>query len=139
MSNMTAETLAYALLAGWISRFGVPNTIMSDRGCAQLEPTLWSSLMTFLGIKRNRTTANHRQVKSHYRTLPPTVEKALMAHVNGPHMYDELHTVMLGIQSAYKDNLRYSSAELTYGTTLRPPGEFCHRTIAPWPTTGSNI
>ncbi|XP_036147069.1 uncharacterized protein LOC118647044 [Monomorium pharaonis] len=35
-----------------------------------------------------------------------------------------LPTVLLGLRTAFKDDLKCSTAELLYGTTLRVPGEF---------------
>ena len=38
--DMTAESCARALMAGWIAQFGISSTIMSDR-VAQFESNLW--------------------------------------------------------------------------------------------------
>jgi len=56
MADATAESCASALLTGWISRFGVPTTITSDRG-QQFESDLWHSLMNLLGATRLHITA----------------------------------------------------------------------------------
>jgi transposase InsO family protein len=61
-------------MAGWISRFDIPNTIMSDRG---VQANLLSSLMIFLDIKRHHTTAYHPQsngIIDLILSLPPTIE-----------------------------------------------------------------
>ena len=60
LANITADAVAQAFLSGWISRFSVPSTIITDRGC-QFESQLWSTLMSLLGSKRARTTAYHPQ------------------------------------------------------------------------------
>ena len=60
MTDATAESCGSALLSGWVSRFGVPTTITSNRG-QQFESDLWKSLMTLLGATRLRTTAYHPQ------------------------------------------------------------------------------
>ena len=58
ITTITAEAVAQAFLSGWIARFGVPSTIVTDRG-RQFESHLWDALMTLLGSKRARTTAYH--------------------------------------------------------------------------------
>lgn len=62
MPDITADTVARAFVSGWISRFGTPFTITTDRGC-QFESALWEKLMRLLGSKRIRTTAYHGPFK----------------------------------------------------------------------------
>ena len=60
LTTITAEAVIQAFLSGWIARFGVPSTIVTDQG-RQFESQLWNNLMTLLGSKRVRTTAYHPQ------------------------------------------------------------------------------
>jgi hypothetical protein len=62
--NITAETVARALLPGWISRFGCP-----QQGC-QFESQLFHSLAKFCGIHLSRTTAHHPVSLSHNSSTP---------------------------------------------------------------------
>ena len=65
--TITAETVADAFVACWVSRFSVPSTIMTDRG-SQFESALWDHLMQLLGVKRIRTT--HSQWTSRAASSP---------------------------------------------------------------------
>ena len=123
LSDITADTVAKAFVGGWISRFGVPSTVVTDRG-GQFESDLWKELSQLLGTTRCRTTAYHpcanglierfhRQLKASLRTLPDTNKWA-----------DALPLVMLGIRTALKDDLQCTTAEMVYGSTIRLPGEF---------------
>ena len=50
VTNTSALSLARALLQNWVSRFGTPQHITSDRG-SQFTSTLWSQLSTLLGTE----------------------------------------------------------------------------------------
>jgi transposase InsO family protein len=56
--DMTAETVARALLTGWIFRFGSPQNITTDQG-RQFESQLFHSLAKLCDIQLSRTTTYH--------------------------------------------------------------------------------
>jgi hypothetical protein len=60
LASITVADCARALFADWVSRFGVPATITSDRG-AQLTSALWAGLCSLLNIQHSPTTAYHPQ------------------------------------------------------------------------------
>ena len=80
LTGITAEDVAKAFIQGWVSRFGTPSTIITDRG-RQFQSNLWTALTTLLGSKRARTTSYHpqanglverfhRQLKAALKTRP---------------------------------------------------------------------
>ena len=123
LTCITAEAVAHAFLSDWISRFGVPSTIVTDRG-RQFESQVWNSLMTLLGSRRARTTAYHPQTNGMVERFHRQLKAALKAQPQ-PHLWiDALPLVLLGIRTALKEDIASTAAEMVYGTTLRLPGEF---------------
>ena len=127
ITNITAETVAQAFVSGWISRFGVPSTVTTDRG-RQFESALWNKLMQLLGSKCIRTTSYHPIANGLIERFHRQLKASLKSHPNPTRWTDSLPMVLLGIRTALKDDIHCSAAELVYGTTLRLPGEFFEHT-----------
>jgi len=60
LAAMATADCARALADGWVSHFGAPHTITSDRG-AQFTSQLWQDLCTQLGTQHITTMAYHRR------------------------------------------------------------------------------
>ena len=123
LTSITADAVAQAFLTGWISRFGIPSTIITDRG-RQFESQLWNNLMSLLGSKRSRTTAYHPQTNGMVERFHHQLKAALKTQTNPDAWMDSLPLILLGIRTALKQDISSTAAEMVYGTTLRLPGEF---------------
>ena len=123
LKDISAETAAKAFVAGWIARFGVPSTIVTDRG-RQFESHLWSHLMSLLGTKRSRTTAYHPQSNGMVERFHRQLKAALKTQSNPNAWMDSLPLILLGIRTALKPDINSTAAEMVYGTNIRLPGEF---------------
>lgn len=122
LPDITAETVAKALIAGWISRYGCPIDIVTDRG-AQFESALFQYLAKTIGFNHKRTTAYHPACNGLVERFHRQLKASITCHAQ--HNWIEvLPFVLLGIRSAFKEDLQSSSAELLYGEPLRLPGEF---------------
>ncbi|BHF81454.1 hypothetical protein SprV_0702458400 [Sparganum proliferum] len=120
--NITADSVAHAFLEHWISQYGIPSTITTDRG-QQFESRLFNNLTDLLGCSRIRTTAYHPSSNGLVERFHRQLKASLRAHDNPSHWSEHLPLVMLGIRTALKPDLECSAAELVYGTTLRIPGD----------------
>lgn len=119
--DITAETVAKTFISGWISRFGCPTTIITDRG-RQFQSALFKHLSSMAGFDHKQTTAYHPACNGMVERFHRQLKAAIVCHSNSNWM-ESLPLVLLGIRSAFKEDIGASSAELVYGESLRLPGE----------------
>nr|VZI38764.1 unnamed protein product [Spirometra erinaceieuropaei] len=114
--DISAETVAKAFLTHWVSNFGVPAAVTTDRG-SQFESTL------FLGTNRIRTTAYHPQANGLVERFHRQLKTSLMAQPDPSRWSAHLPLVLLSLRSTLKADIGCTAADLVYGTSLRLPGE----------------
>jgi cleavage and polyadenylation specificity factor subunit 1 len=127
--DITADTVARALLTGWISRFGCPQTIASEQG-HQLESQLSQSLVRMCAIQLSRTNAHHPVENVIVERFHRTQKAAIMCHAE-QQWTEALLLVLLGIRTAFEEDLQTSIAELVYSEPLRTTGELLTPTAEP--------
>ncbi|XP_018361220.1 PREDICTED: uncharacterized protein LOC108759969, partial [Trachymyrmex cornetzi] len=120
---MNAQTVAAAFLDGWVARFGTPAIITTDQG-KQFEASLFQALSKFLGSIKTRTSPYHPASNGIVERWHRTLKTAITCHEDGRQWLDLLPTVLLGLRTSLKEDLKCSPAELVYGVPLRIPGEF---------------
>ncbi|GBL74673.1 hypothetical protein AVEN_243562-1 [Araneus ventricosus] len=121
--DMTAETTARALMHGWISRFGCPPTITTDRGI-NFQSNLFRKLTRMLGCNKIRSTSYHPQANGIVESLHRHLKSGLKAHYHIK-WTETLPIVLLGLRSA--EDIKVTCAQLAYGTTLRLPSDLVTR------------
>jgi len=132
MASITAGDCAAALLQGWIQRFGVPETITSDRG-AQFTSAVWASLCRLLCIDHTQTTAYHPQSNGMVERFHRRLKDALRARMAGADWAAHLPWVMLGVRSAWREGAECTPAEAVYGAQPVLPGQFLLSPESPSP------
>lgn len=127
--NITAETTARTFVEGWIARFGVPSSVTTDRG-RQFESALFRELMRLLGCSRIRTTSYHPMANGIVERFHRTLKASLIAHDDRVHWSIHLPLVLLGLRTAFKEDIGCSAAQLVYGAPLRLPSRLIMAPIA---------
>ena len=123
MKDMTAQTVSSKLLSDWVAQFGVPTSIVSDRG-RQFVSSVWSSLLSALGTEVKTTTAFHPEANGMVERFHRSLKSSLMAKLSSTHEWvKELPAVMLGIRTAFRDEFGASIAEVVLGQELAVPGK----------------
>lgn len=122
LTDITAESVAKAFMSCWVARFGCPTEIVTDRG-RQFESALFQQLSRTIGFDHRKTTAYHPQCNGLVERFHRQLKAAITCHADG-RWTESLPLILLGIRSAFKEDLKSSSAELVYGEPLRLPGEF---------------
>ena len=119
ISDMSAETVANAFLLHWVARYGVPDTIVTDRG-AHFESILFNKLLNTLVCKRHHTTAYHPQSNGLIERFHRTLKNSLRTFQSEVWI-DKLPMILLGLRNAHKEELGCSASQALYGHPLSLP------------------
>ena len=123
IKSATADACAAALVSQWISRFGVPLHLTSDRG-SNFTSSLWASLTKLMGTTHHLTTAYNPEANGLVERMHRTMKAALMTRCIDASWTSQLPWVLLGLRTTPKDDSNLSVAELVYGDPLVVPAEF---------------
>ena len=109
-------------MATWISRFGVPAVITTDRD-VQFTSAILQVLCIRLGIVHSPTTAYHPQANGLVERFHQQLKDSMRAQLAARDWPAHLPWVLLGLRVAPKEDHNISAAELLYGVPLALPGE----------------
>lgn len=122
LRDISASTVAKTFIDNYVSRFGVPLRVTTDRG-VQFTSKLFTELTELLGSHKIHTTAYHPQANGMVERFHRQLKTSILTSTNIDKWSDMLPMIMLGIRTSVKEDLKYSPAELVYGQCLRLPGE----------------
>ena len=121
IKDLRAETTTQAFLHSWVSRFGIPETVTSDRG-SQFTSEVWKTALYSLGIRPTFTTSYHPQCNGIVERFHRDMKNALRFVASDSNWINALPWILLGIQTAPRNDIGSSPAEILLGTKLRIPG-----------------
>jgi transposase InsO family protein len=116
LAGIATEECAAAFVSGWVSWFGVPAPLTSDRG-VQFSSALWAAIMVRLGIKHKMTTAFHPQSNGLVERFHRRLKDALRARAAAADWPDHVPWVLLGLRAAPREDSGISA--LNWCTGLR--------------------
>ncbi len=122
-SDISAAACAKVLTFTWISRFGIPETITSDRG-PQITSNLWFKLCEMLPISHKQTTAYHPESNGAVERLHRRLKDSLRARAAASPLSEEFPFVLLGLRARPRKDTGLSLAEAVFGAPIVLPDEF---------------
>ena len=123
LKDMTSQSCCRAFILNWLPCFGIPDTIVTDRG-SQFIGGAWKELMLSLGVTSLSTTAYHPQCNGLVERMHCQLKGAIRARLTSANWCDCLPLVLLGLRSAWRSGPDAAPSQLLYGTMLQLPGQF---------------
>jgi len=117
ISDTSADTVTNAFFNTWITRFGAPSIITTDRG-TQFESLMFEAMARLIGSQRTYHPQANGMIERWHRSL----KAAIICH--GTKDWTNVFPILLGLRNSFKDDIKASAAEMVYGTTLRVPEYF---------------
>lgn len=125
LNSTIAESVARTIFQHWISIYGCPSIITTDRG-PQFQSQLFTEFTNLLGARHISTTAYHPcsngLVERFHRQLKAALTS--IGATNQSSWIDNLPFVLLSLRTQVKEDLKCSPADLVFGQQLVLPGQY---------------
>ena len=102
LQDVMAVSCCRAFLRDWISRYGILDELITDRG-AQFTGSSWMEFFTKMGVSMHKTTAYHPQSNDLVERMHRQLKAALKARLSDHDWIDKLPIVLLGLRSSWKE------------------------------------
>lgn len=122
LRTQKAKTCARIFVNGWITRYGTPETLHSDRG-SNFESTIFKEMCNLLDIDKTRTTAYHPQCNGQVENLNKSIKSMLTAMVNenGTNWDEHLPASLMAYRSSVQLSTQETPFVLMFGRQMRLP------------------
>ena len=124
LRDITAESVIDGLAHGWISQFGLPAAITTDRG-TQFTSNMWEQLLRSWGIQHHQTTAYHPESNGMVERFHRRLKESLMALAaeSRDKWFWQLPCALLAVRTTLKPDIGASPADLVFGEGIAVPGD----------------
>ena len=129
LTDISAQSVIDAFVSGWISNYGVPSTITSDRG-SQFSSAIFQQLTRTWGIEVIMTAPYHPEANGMVERFHRRLKESLIAlGADEPEKWFwRLPMALLAIRTTVKPDIGASPSDLVYGEGLAVPGEVLPKT-----------
>ena len=119
LKSIDAITVSRALLQRWISVFGIPQSINSDRG-SNFESDLFASFSSLLGIRKTRSTPYHPKSNGAVERLFRTSKQLIrvMCYKDPRKWVDTIPIVEMSLRSSVSMATTHSPYEVLFGRKM---------------------
>ena len=126
LKRATAETVAKALYEKWITIFGIPEVIHSDRG-TEFENKLIYSLCNYLGVRKSRSSPYYPQGNAMVERLFGTVKDMLSTTMKSrkQNWVNILPSVEFALRCSKNKSTNFTPYETIFGRKMKTPFSKC--------------
>ena len=123
LPNSNTSTVAHAMALHWLSVFGLPEFITTDRG-PQFTSALYREWSLTLGVTLRPTTSYHPQSNGLIERLHRQLKASIVARSASTNWSKHIPWILLSLRASIRPDLDAAPVELTLGSHVALPGQF---------------